>query len=315
MPRDERRIPDSERSIGAPDRSAEGNRSADEPDRGVQRFAQLNQGGRRPTPSQTPAPADRRKTADRLLITDGTNKLLQVVAPHYVQQHWRLREREAPNVIALVESWKELVAKLKEYDSIDHLVLMFHGMPGDLRVGRTQQGLTTNATELWKDQAPRVREIDLEGCSVAKDPEALVAFGKIFNASRVTGWNHWWILFKSDDFPVPPRMSASEKEKLQRKLDGFRQYFVKSPPTAEELAAKPGKHFLVLVWFRKYMSTDKPPEPERGSPDRRERVFKPRRNGTRRLIRGEQEARDLRREYDKSFSGDDVPFHQVVVNF
>jgi hypothetical protein len=316
MPRDERRIPDAERSLGTPDRSAEGNRSAGEADRGVQRFAQLGPGQRRPSPSQTTAPAGRRKTTDRLLITDATESVLRTIAPRYVQQYWRLSEQQARTVIVLVKSWDELVAKLNEYDSIGHLVLMFHGVPGDLLVGIDHKGLR-EAAGSFKEHRPHIRQIDLEGCTVAKDPEALVGFGKVFGASQVTGWNHYWAVDIETNVVIPRGMTSGEKAQLQKKLDEYQPYFVQTPPTAEKLAAKPGKYILGLEWFSSDESGDDDdlPPKEPGSPDRRERTHKPRRNATRRLIRGEQEARDLRTEYAKSFTGDNPPFHQVVVNF
>jgi hypothetical protein len=316
MSPNERTTLEAERSTRPENRSTVSQRSAEEADRGVQRYAQAPQGARQPQSSLPQRNASKRKKATQLLITDATEPSLKIIAPLYAQQHWRLSEGEARQVIAYVDSWDKLAAKLREYESIQHLVLMFHGTPGSLLVGTTDEGLTTRASEHFKEHAPQINQIDLEGCLIAREPEALLAFGKLFHAVQVTGWNHWWVNDIGKTVNVPKNMTKGEIEKLQKKLDGFKQYFVKEPPTAAQLAKKPGSHRLVLEWFIRYASEEEPlPEPETGAPDERERTFKPRRNGIRRLIRGENEASELRQEYEKMSGSDDLPFHRVVVNF
>ena len=241
------------------------------------------------------------KTAKKLIVTDATDTRLKKVAPIYARQVLRVKKTE----VKKVNSWQELSKLLQEYKSIEQLVLMFHGTPGSLIISDEHKSLS-EVNDIFAGQNPNIKQIDFEGCSVGEGADELVPFARLFNSSKVTAWNHFWInqIFEVD---IPKDVDV---EVLEGQIAQYKGYFLSGTPTLDELAKKPGKHTLVVEWFRNDFNEDPlPPPPTPGDLDTRSKSFKPRSAATSRRIKSD-EAKKLAEEYGKKPV---LPLEHVII--
>ena len=225
-----------------------------------------------------------------LLVTYPADKFL---APVFARQVLKLKGREIAENVRQVNSWQELAKLLQEYESIERLVLLFHGTPGSLLIGEELKDLD-KVGDIFRGHRPKVNRIDFEACNVGRGADKLVPFAKLFTASKVTGWNHSWITK-----PVEIKIyKNTEVQALERILGRYKGYLLKGSPTASELMRKPGKHTLIAEWFRLELSDEELPlPPARGELDTRI-LFKRRGVARTRNVRSDQ-VHKLREEYSK----------------
>src|SRR5215208_3408795 len=124
-----------------------------------------------------------RKTATTLLLYDAKVKTGDTIAHLFAEQVLKCNPKEC---VLKVKSLKELVLLLRKYETIDHLVLYFHGNKGGILVG----GAATQLSDLARlftghemFRAPKInKQIDFEACRVGEGPDELFSFAKIFKA-------------------------------------------------------------------------------------------------------------------------------------
>lgn len=196
--------------------------------------------------------------------------------------------------VQTVNSWQEMAILLREYQSIDQLVLWFHGSPGALEIGSENKNLN-QVSSLFTGQKPKVKEINFEACSVAEAPENLVPFARLFKASKVTAWNYFCISLLVE-LQIPKGVDV---DFVENQLAPYKGYLLSGTPAYSELSKKPGKHFFLVEWFRKEDdNTPLPPPPKLGEIDNRNMTFKPRSAAKKRRIISDKVMK-LREEYAK----------------
>jgi hypothetical protein len=219
-----------------------------------------------------------------LLVAEAADKTTRDMATVYARQVLKLKENEISTDVKFVNSWQELARLLQEYESIDQLVLDFHGVPGGITIGTETKSLD-KVDEIFRGQKPKIRQIDFEGCSTGERASELVHFGRLFSTSRVTAWNFFRVT-QPIEVEVP---SDVDVKKLDSMLAPYRGYFLKGTPSSDELAKKKGKHTLVVEWFRTELDfSPLPPPPPPGGLDERPVTFKPRDAATSRLIKSSE---------------------------
>jgi hypothetical protein len=256
-------------------------------------FTPMEQAGPSAPPSAPQAPAPEKKpaghlkVAEALLIADGTETKLPQLPKVYTTTY-------VPGATILkVDSWEGLASLLQGYERIAHLVLFFHGTPGSLMIGNHLRGIDQFEKTVG-GKRPRIGKIDFVACNVGEKPGLLAPFGKLFHATEVTAWNHFWV-------PCPINFPVSKSESLkslEARLGRYNGYWIGKPPVASELAAKPGNHLLHAEWFREeYDEADLPAPPKPGDFDNRKKIYKPRSSAIDRICTAE-EAEKLQAEYD-----------------
>jgi len=136
------------------------------------------------------------ETAGALLITDADDEKLQKFAPVYANGFGCEKQEN-------VSSWDEFVELLKKYESIEKLVLLFHGSPGAVEIGSQNKDLSQGLT-LFKDDdnIPKISEIFFEACVVAQGLDKLVPFAGFFHASKLSAWS-WFLGMKTGYYDSP----------------------------------------------------------------------------------------------------------------
>jgi len=267
------------------------------------------------TPSRDTAPKAKRKTATDLLISDRTYPDLARDSAVYAEQILRMKEEQRQTGHLLVSSWEELANKLGEYDTIDHLVLMFHGAPGCVQVGNTLKGLSS-VSSLFTEKRPRVDKIDLEGCCIGRAPDELVAFGQLLKAKTITAFNYYWCSFSSDPFP-----STADVRTIEDTLKPYEGYLLPGTPSATTIASRKKEYRPIVEWFRLVDVRDKegrpeplPPRPAAGDDSARKETFKPRSEARARRINF-TEAEKVAGEFKgPGMPYDFMPFERVIID-
>jgi hypothetical protein len=130
-----------------------------------------------------------KKTAETLLIYD-ENEWWDMTAPLFAEQVLKCNPKKCT---LKVKSWEKLVSQLQQYETIDHLVLYFHGAKGALFIGGVNKQLS-EAVRLFKRNGPRInKQIDFEACRVAQDPKELITFARFFKAPKITAYNYFYV--------------------------------------------------------------------------------------------------------------------------
>lgn len=254
-------------------------------------------GGGEPT-TQSAAPF---KTAEILLVSDAKDirrdgSGLKNIAPMYARQVLHTDQ------VKLIGEWKEFVAVLEEYSSVDQLVLAFHGSEGAMAIAEHGKSLR-DVAQMFKHDRPKVTQrIDLIGCDIGKEPDQMVALGKAFHAPQVTGWTYSYVI----------QIARVPKNVLRTDLDTFlkqyKGYLTPRTPNAEELVK--GNQVLLAEWFRADESEEPlPPAPPPSEPDLRDHVFKRRNEAVETRIKSEQAAKQ-----GDAYEGPFVPFEHVIVD-
>ena len=174
------------------------------------------------------------------------------------------------------DSWEKLLKVLLEYESVERLVLYFHGTPGAMIIGGDDRDLDAVATSLFAGQKlPKVTgELVFEGCSIAENAGKIVPFAKLFSAPKVTAWNHFHV---NAVLEVRVKRGNTAKD-VEKALADYADYLIPNSPNAAELARTSGTKKLVIEWFRIDYSEDPLPPPD--LLDSRSKTFKRRSTAT-----------------------------------
>jgi hypothetical protein len=241
------------------------------------------------------------KTATKLFITQAGDPENLKFANAYANQVLKGAEIRSAN------SWDELSAVLREYQSIEQVVLMFHGSPGSLTIGGVNKSLD-KVGNLFPAPNPKIKQIDFEACSVGEGADELVPFARIFGASTVRAWSyfHYFITTKVS---IPEKMDSQGLNSLRDQLAKYSGYFLPGTPSVDALAKKPGTYDLVAEWFRIDLNTDPlPPAPGPGDQDQRGKTFK-RRSDAKPRRTSSDKVKELRKLYESPTR----PFEQVII--
>jgi hypothetical protein len=252
--------------------------------------------------------APKLKKTDVLYLYDETDSRIAGNAERYASEAMNVTDSKK---IKGVGSWEALVRELKKYSRIDHLILNTHGAPGQLFINGVNHGIGESSTEkLFEKVTVRIDRIDFASCNVAQDAQAMVTFGKLFSAKRVSGWTRYMVTAPLD-MTIP---RGNTKQMLDQTLEHYKPYLSAGTPSTAELAratrnADKAYEFL-LVWFRTLPLDDRPPmRPSERNFSGRERTYLPQSAAGERVVKS-ADAASIGREFKTRVSG---PFLHVAV--
>jgi hypothetical protein len=160
----------------------------------------------------------------------------------------------------------QFTSALARYQRITELTVLSHGHPGGFLLSEAGGGLTDvplGAIATWykahpSTGRPDIDSIELLGCNIGLRPADLVPFGRLFRAKRVSAWNHFYVP-QVTTVDVPENASA---QTVRARLQPYTNYL--GPKIdADTLVRQPGRHDLLVEWFR--VEPDGTPLPPTGS--------------------------------------------------
>jgi hypothetical protein len=155
--------------------------------------------------------------------------------------------------IKLVASWDGMANALAGYATISELTILGHASPGGF-LFKDDDGNFTETTlegvDAWYKahgsvSKPRIDAIRLQSCNIGLDPESLVGFAQLFQASTITAWNHFYV-FSSSTITVRGKASLDDilsalRDKIGYLAPDFRP---------EALVGRSGTHRVLVEWYR-----------------------------------------------------------------
>jgi hypothetical protein len=151
-------------------------------------------------------------------------------------------------VVHRVADLKELVAYLKEFESIRRLVFMFHAAPGEVHVGSDEVQLSRIARELREARVSlRCNELIIEGCNAGSKGLEMVAIMNAVQAQRASGYAtyHAWGV---SHLEVHKGESVEELEKKPM-FKRIKRFIIAGQLSTAEMVARPGDHSLAIEFF------------------------------------------------------------------
>jgi hypothetical protein len=174
----------------------------------------------------------------------------------------------------------DLVAQVKEYASIDRLVLFTHGVDGMLGIADEEAQLfqmlfeesggvmvdgdadppvvyltLENIASLFSGVAPLVTgSLEIDGCNVANWPAQMETFRALFQAPVMTGWNFYHLVN-----PKQLNLTGYETADTITTMMNFSDiYLATGAPAPTGFAGKAGQYSTLYEWFREIMDTSPP---------------------------------------------------------
>jgi hypothetical protein len=153
--------------------------------------------------------------------------------------------------LVLVKSHEDLAIKLRQFDQIDRLVLLLHGVIGSIAIKTTGNGHEFMGIEkfvpLLQGAKTVVKEgIYFEGCNVAESPGKMLLLMDALRAPKATGYSVYHFWGPAQLVTVRKGDSAAA---LAAKLETKKAYLLPNQPSAEELVKRPGQKIVWGEWF------------------------------------------------------------------
>jgi hypothetical protein len=150
-----------------------------------------------------------------------------------------------------VRSSKEFLDLLGRYSSIGHLVITFHGAPGQIEIGSDNEDLMMLAHEIKKKQIhTHVSQMSFDSCSVANGPDgatSLVAFMKALGTFRASAYN---VLHAWGHYTIPRASTAQTLQFAKRPdFERIKKFLIPGQPTIADLALHPQHQTLYFEFF------------------------------------------------------------------
>ena len=158
---------------------------------------------------------------------------------------------------------------------------------------------------------PRVGTIHLQSCNAGLDPAPLAEFAKVFDATAIIAWNHFYVAVVRN-LTVP---KGATGDQLRAALLDEEKY-LPADVKPEDLAGRPGAHAVLVEWFRVDESNDPlPPRAKRAGEDNPARKpFKRVASAQERRVRSTAELEALRDELRQfGFLDPEKPLFRIVV--
>jgi hypothetical protein len=180
--------------------------------------------------------------ADTSVVTSDNGKQLEDTK---IVAH-ALHGRDAD--VHVVQNARELVAHLRGFDSIRRLVFMFHGSPGEMKIGEDQQSLSELAKGLRKANAtPRCTELFFEGCHVGSGGLEIAALMDTLQADQAQGYAafHGWGALSFQTY----KGDTADQLEGDRRYRRLKRFIVSGQPTGAEMVHRPGLYKLGVEYF------------------------------------------------------------------
>ena len=174
----------------------------------------------------------------------------------------------------------DLVAQVKEYATIERLVLFTHGVDGMLgivdpdaaqyqmlfedvggvmydpdEVPLTIYLTLENIATLFSGAAPRVTgSLELDGCNVALWPAQMEIFRALFQAPAITGWNFYHTMN-----PINLDLTGNETADVITTMMNINDiYLAPGAPPPTGFAGQAGQFTTLYEWFRDILDSTPP---------------------------------------------------------
>jgi hypothetical protein len=222
-----------------------------------------------------PVPGLGTRTASTLLLYDAQiNADFSAAMPLYAAFH--LRGAASSSFRGL----DDLVAQLKEYATIERLVIFTHGADGMLGIADDEANLIKmmfedpggvmvdqntepptvyltleNIASLFSGVAPRVTgSLEIDGCNVANWPSQMEVFRALFQAPAILGWNFYHLVN-----PKPLELTGNETADSIATMVKFSDvYLASGAPDPTSFAGQAGQFSTLYEWFRDSLDSTPP---------------------------------------------------------
>ena len=284
------------------------------PSAAVRSSSHPNQASAAQQPSRSKGTAAKQKGG-----TKKANRMLLIGSDlQNIGQPYNVGHLKGEAEIKAVTSWDDITKILKEYSVISELTILVHGHPGGF-LFKTKQGnfkemTLAQATKWYQSHVdvnrPRASVIHLQSCNIGLDPTPLIEFAKIFRASSIKAWNHFYVT-QSKTLSIPPDVNEND---IYKKFDAWP--YLASDVKLEELVRRPGRHQVLVEWYRVDPSAASlPPGPK--SPDdtnATRKSFKSAKTAQSRVVRNTEELEKLIAELSEwGFIEPEKPLFQIEV--
>lgn len=158
-----------------------------------------------------------------------------------------------------INTWVNLAKEIGQHQKLDELVLDYHGWPGGILLD--DGGFTLTEPQVPKyfgKVKTKIEHIRFEGCWVGEAPDAMAAFGRLFDAQAVSGFT--WACWSNEiEVTLPKGITAAD---LKKHLAAFETWLMPGTPSIAQLASmarqREVKKKLALLWYQ-YSTDEKPP--------------------------------------------------------
>jgi hypothetical protein len=245
----------------------------------------------------------RKRTASIAALSDDDHKEF---ASDYLKYKLQMSPSDQTTHFAIKNTWADIAAFVKMYDSIDKLVMFYHGTPGQIEVNHNFTSLS-NSSVLgnFTGTLPTLKEINFEACNVGNRVADLVPFGKALNVSKITAFTFFWVT-SNKIVTVEQGNTGNQIAALFADDSGYML-----PYNWNEIAQRRGDRKIFLEWFREnYDASNLPAKGPPGSLDTRFK-FKKRTSATDETV----QASSLTTPSSGAMSAPATTFKRIILTF
>lgn len=248
------------------------------------------------------ATVTRKRTASTVALSDDDHREF---ATDYARFKLQMSAADRATHFAIKNTWPDIAAFIKLYDSIDKLVMFYHGVPGQIEVNKTFTKLSDNSVlSNFTGTLPKIGEINFEACNVGNRVADLVPFGKALSVSKITAFTFFWVT--SNKIVTVERGNTGTQ--IGALFTDDAGYVL--PYDWNVIAATTGDRTIHEEWFRK--NFDATPLPAKGGPGLSTRFeFKQRSSATGRTV----QASSLTATPSGQMSAPSTTFERVILTF
>jgi hypothetical protein len=204
----------------------------------------------------------RKRTTSTAALSDNDHKEF---ASDYLKYKLQMSSTDRATHFAIKNTWTDIAAFVKLYDSIDQLVMFYHGVPGQIEVNNNFTSLSNSSVlSNFTGTLPTIKEINFEACNVGNRAADLVPFGKALKVSKITAFTFYWVT-SNKIVTVQQGNTAGQISALFADDTGY-----VLPYDWSEIAQRAGDRKIFLEWFREnFDNTSLPAKGPPGSLDTR----------------------------------------------
>ncbi len=243
----------------------------------------------------------RKRTAGKVGLSDDDHKEF---ATDYLKYKLAMSSADRARDFAIKNTWADIAAFLKLYDSIDKLVMFYHGVPGQIEVNHTFSSLSDRTVlSNFTAPLPKIGEINFEACNVGNNIASMVPFGKALGVGKMTAFTFFWVTSNK-----LVNVTGFTGAQIGAAFADDTDYVL--PYDWNDVVKTPGDHKIWEEWFRKsFDATNLPPKGGPGLNPRFE--FKKRVSATDRTVA----ASSLTPSASGAMSAPATSFERIILTF
>lgn len=197
----------------------------------------------------------RKRTASKVALTDNDHKEF---ATDHAKYKLQMSAADRARDFAVKDTWADIAAFVKLYDSIDQLVMFYHGVPGQIEVHQTFTSLSDRTVlSNFTAPLPTIKEINFEACNVGNKIADMIPFGKALGVSKMTAFTFFWVTSNKI-----VNVTGFTGAQIGAAFADDAGYVL--PYDWNDVVKTPGDHKIWEEWFRANFNND--PLPPKGAP-------------------------------------------------